>query len=380
VDLDTALPMVKPTRPIFGTADLIQIGGYGEVAEIADKTGQIRRLLNLLDGTRTIEQTWAALRPDYPTLSLGDIEAAVRQLDAAGFLLDARHTADGILDDYEVQRWERNINFFASYSSMRQNKYDLQARLRDSRITLLGLGGLGSHLLLDMAAMGVGQVRAVEFDRVEISNLNRQILYRDGDVGKEKLQLAVERTRQFNPRIDIEPVSMRIGCTEDVLRVVRDADLVICVADRPKMEIIQWVNAGCVAAGVPFISGGLDTQRAVYYTVIPATTGCVECWSLGVLDDDPTSAALIQQKRDLRIGGDNAAFTPLVTMTTGFMLGELTRILTGIATPVAGGRLMQLRFDDYEITEVERWVQRSDCPVCAATAPTDRALISAAGS
>jgi molybdopterin/thiamine biosynthesis adenylyltransferase len=357
----------------------VQINGSGLVTEIPDPTGQIRKLLELLDGSRTVAEVCRELQRDVPSLSLDAVAGAVRQFDEAGFLLDARHSAAGILDDYEMRRWERNLNFFGSYSSMRQNRFELQGRLRDARITLLGLGGLGSHLLLDMAAMGVGHVRAVEFDRVELSNLNRQILYRDGDIGQEKLWLAVERVREFNPRIEIEPVSMRIGSADDVAAVAEGADLLICVADRPKMEIMHWVNAGCVRAGVPLLSGGLDTQRAVYYLVIPGTTGCIECWLRSVFDSDPTSAALLRQKRDLQIGGDNAAFTPLVTMTTGFLLGELTRLLTGIAPPVAAGRLMQLRFDDYQFSEAEQWDRLPDCPVCGEheAVPGDRPLAGA---
>jgi molybdopterin/thiamine biosynthesis adenylyltransferase len=366
MDIDAALPMVKPGRPVFGAPGLVQIGGYGSVTEIKDGTGQIRSLLDLLDGSRTVEQVWATLSREHPALSLADVRAAVLQFDDAGFLLDGKHTAAGVLDDYELRRWERNINFFGSYASMRQNKHELQARLRDCRITLIGLGGLGSNLLLNLAAMGVGQVRAVETDRVELSNLNRQFLYRDADVGREKLALAVERVREFNPRIDIEPVSLRIGATEDVLAVAEGADFLISVADRPKTEIMHWVNAGCVQAGVPFVSGGLDTQRAIYYTIVPGSTGCVECWRL-TLENDATSVALHRQRRDREIGGDNAAFAPLIMLATGFMLGELTRVVTGIAKPVAAGRLMQVRFD--ELVEAERWERRPDCPVCGGQGP-----------
>lgn len=364
MDIDAVLPQLKPTYPIFGNPGLVQIGGHGQVTEIPDETGQIRRLLELMTGSQTVPRIWQELSRDFPGLTLEEVRAAVIQFDEAGFLLNGADGPAGLLDDYEVRRWERNINFFGSYSSMSCNKYALQARLRDARITLLGLGGLGSHLLLDMAAMGVGHVRAVEFDRVELSNLNRQILYRDSDVGKEKLDLAVARVQEFNPRIDIEPVGLRVASAQDVLGVVTGADLVICVADRPKMEIINWVNEACVSAAVPLVSGGLDTRRAVYYTIIPGTSGCVECWRLQVAATDSTSAQLIQQKRDLQIGGDNAAFTPLVTMTTGFILGELTRLITEVAPPVAAGRLMQLLFDDYSLTEAERWTRLVDCPVC----------------
>lgn len=362
MDSDAALPLVKPDHPVFGTPDLVQIAGYGSVTEIEDGSGQIRRLLELLDGSRTVEQVWAVLNREDPALSLHDVRAAVRQFDDAGFLVDRRHTAEGLLDDYELRRWERNINFFGSYASMRQSGYELQARLRDCRVTLIGLGGLGSHLLFNLAAMGVGQVRAVETDQVEMSNLNRQILYRDADVGRAKLALAVARVREFNPKIDIEPVSLRIASTDDALSVADGADFLISVADRPKTEIIRWVNEGCVRSGVPFVSGGLDTQRGVYYTIVPGRTGCVECWRLTALDNDPTSVAWQQQRRARELGGDNAAFAPMVMLIAGFMLGELTRVVTGIAEPVAAGRLMQLRFD--ELVEAERWARRPDCPVC----------------
>jgi molybdopterin/thiamine biosynthesis adenylyltransferase len=365
---DPVLPQVKHTSPVFGPPELVQIGGYGQITEIPDPDGAIRRLLQLLDGTRTIAQAASLLRQDYPHISPEEVEVAVAQFDEAGFLLDAAKGPKGILDEYELGRWERNINFFGSYVRLADNKYELQGRLRDCRITLLGLGGLGSHLLLDMAAMGVGHVRAVEFDRVELSNLNRQILYRDADVGQEKLHLAVARVREFNPHIDIEPISAKLSSAEEVIEVATGADLVICVADRPKMEIINWVNEGCVRLGVPLVTGGLDTQRAVYYTMIPGRTGCVECWRRQVTAVDTVSSALLEEKRERQIGGDNAAFGPLVTMTTGLMLGELTRLITGIAPPVAAGRLMQLAFDDYAFSEAERWERQPDCPVCSTAA------------
>ncbi|CAM5651821.1 hypothetical protein SAVIM338S_06543 [Streptomyces avidinii] len=364
----TRRPQLKHTSPTFGSGETIFIGGYGEVTEIADPTGAIRRLLALLDGTRTTDEVHKELSADFPEVTRQDVDEALAQFDEARFLLDDQQTADGLLEAHELKRWERNINFFGSFARMDDNKYDLQRRLRDCRVTLLGLGGLGSHVLLDMAAMGVGHVRAVEFDRVELSNLNRQILYREEDIGKEKLHLAVERVKQFNPHIDIEPVDLRISSVEDVARVLEGSDVCISVADRPKMEIANWVNEACVRAGVPLITGGLETQRAVYYTMLPGVTGCIECWRRQTFASDEVSGQLLQEKRDRQIGGDNAAFCPLVTMTTGFLIGELTRLVTKIAPPVAAGRLMELRFADYAMGESERWERQSDCPVCGPTA------------
>lgn len=364
-DLSHVRPQLKHTAPLFGSGATLYIGGFGEVTEIDDPDGAIRTLLGLLDGSRTIAQAHRELHEGYPQVTLADVEAAVVQFNSAGFLLDACASPAGLLDEYELARWERNVNFFASYASLDDNKYRQQHKLLATRVTLLGLGGLGSHLLLDMAAMGIGHVRVVEFDTVELSNLNRQILYRDADIGKSKIDLAVSRVREFNPRMDIEPRPGRITSTQDVLDAVADSDVVISVADRPKMEIMHWVNAGCVQAGVPLITGGLETRRAVYYTMIPGQTGCVECWRLQVLRGDPVSGMLLEEKRTRQIGGDDAAFCPLVTMTTGLLIGELARLVTGIAPCAAAGRLMQLWFDDFELSEAERWQRLADCPVCA---------------
>jgi bacteriocin biosynthesis cyclodehydratase domain-containing protein len=379
MDSQALLPQLKPTSPVYGTPQLIQIEDHGQIVEIEDESGRIRRFLELLTGTRTVDQVWQELRCSFPDTTLEDVTAAIDQFDQAGFLLNGAHGPDGILNEYEQDRWQRNINFFGAYSSISQNKYELQGRLRDCRITLLGLGGLGSHLLLDLAAMGIGHIRAIEFDRVELSNLNRQILYRDRDVGKEKLNLAVSRVRDFNPSIDIEPVQIQLSSTADVLRVAEGADLLISAADRPKTQIINWVNAACVQLGVPLVSGGLDTQYSHHITVLPGQTGCIECWRLQVAATDTASTRLLQQKRELQITGDRAAFAPLVTMTTGFILGEVTRIITGIAPPIAAGRLMRLRFDDFELAEYERWSKRSDCPVCGSSeVPAEPVLVATA--
>lgn len=375
-------PRLKHTSPVFRLEHHLYIGGYGEVSEIPDPGGQIGRLLELLDGTRDLPQVCAQLSEEYPGMSDEDVRAAVAQLDESRFLEDASVSAQKYFGRHDVARWERNINFFGSYARLAEDKFAMQRRLTDARVALLGLGGLGSHLLLDMAAMGVGHVRAVDFDQVELSNLNRQILYREDDIGLPKLGLAVQRVAEFNPAMDIEPVSMQMGSVEDVAEAIGDVDLVVCVADRPKMEIARWVNQACVTADVPFVTGGLETQRAVYYTVVPGWTGCVECWRCQVATADPVSAALLEDKRRRGFSGDKAAFCPLVTMTTGLILGEVTRLLTGIAPPVATGRLMELQFDDYGHREVERWEMSPDCTVCrpSANAPATTGAPAPAGT
>jgi molybdopterin/thiamine biosynthesis adenylyltransferase len=365
-------PKLKHTSPVFVADGTLFIGGFGEVTEVSDSDGAIRRLLELLDGTRTIEEVHRDLRESHPSVSVEDVRDGVAALDGKRFLEDASLSPAGLLDEYDLSRWERNINFFGSVVDLATSKYELQHRLKTAKVAVLGLGGLGSHLMFDLPALGIGDVRVVEFDRVELSNLNRQILYEEADVGRLKVEVAMARVPRFSSRIHLEAIPRKIESTQDVIDAVSDRDVVISVADRPKMEIMNWVNEGCVMTGVPLITGGLETQRALYYSMIPGVSGCVECWRIGVSRTDPVSFALLEEKRRLQIGGDNAAFVPFVTAATGFLLAELVRMLTGIAPPAALGRLMEFRFRDFAVTEAERWKRDPDCPICRNVTARDR--------
>lgn len=357
----------KSTVPMFRLNDMLYIGGSGYASQVPDPTGCIEYLFQLMDGNYTTTQLYDLIQSKYPEVTYEDLTDAIEQFDEAGFLENGAFSSENLLDEYELARWARNINFLGSFANTQVNKYELQHRLKTARIALLGLGGLGSHLLYDLAAMGCYDIRAVEFDRVELSNLNRQILYNEADVGKLKAEVAAEHIQAFNSRLKLDVVPMRISSTEDVMDIINDREYVFCVADRPKMKIIEWVNEACVRRQTKLIVGGLDTQRALYWSVIPGETGCAECWNHQTVQQDPISAGLLTEKRRLNIGGDNAAFVPLVSLVAGLMLSEFVRMVTGIAPAVAAGRLMEIRFDSMEMQEAERWDKVDHCPVCGAT-------------
>jgi molybdopterin/thiamine biosynthesis adenylyltransferase len=358
-------PLLKHSSVVHPFNDVVYLDNSGVAVEIADPDGSINLLLTLLDGTRTATEVHRDLAARYPHVTPDEVRTAIGQFDDAGFLLDGRHTPAGILTDYELGRWERNVNFFGSFANLADNRYAQQRKLADARVTLLGLGGLGSHLLLDLAALGVGHVRAVDFDRVELSNLNRQILYGEADIGQPKVACAARRVREFSSHLDLEPIERKIGSAEDVYELAQGADVFLSVADRPKTEIMHWVNEGTVRAGVPLIVGGLDTQRCVYYTVLPGVTGCIACWREQVHREDPVSDRMLSHRRSEGVSGDRSAFVPLVVLTTAFMISDLVRLLTGVAPPVSAGRLIQSRFSDYETSVAETWQRQPDCRVCA---------------
>ncbi len=356
-------PRLKQTVQMNIVDDTICLRASAKTTSIKGDIEPLKRLLSLMDGSRDLHSLIDALRSEFPNVSREDVLETVEGLDSL-FLLEDAGQANSVLSDYDVARWHRNINFFGSFCRIGQDKYELQARIKQAKVTVLGLGGLGSHLVYDLAAMGVMDIQAVEFDRVEISNLNRQILYNEEDIGRLKSEVAVERMKRFSPNLKLQVIQRQIEGVDDVLAAIRGRDVVLCVADRPKMEIHDWVNEACMREGIPLLSGGLETQMARYFTIIPGESGCLACWRRQVQAQDEFSDALLSEQRRTQLRGDNAAFVSLVAFIASMMLAEFTKIITGIAAPVALGKTKEIDFKSMDVYTGEEWTLDPECPVC----------------
>lgn len=368
-----ARPKVKSVSPVHTLGDTLYVSGSGVVTEIPDADGAVRHLFDLADGDHTVAQIADRVTNRFPLWGDAAVLEALNLLADEGFLENAALSPEGTLDSYSQSRWDRNLCFFESFATMTRSKFELQRRIQDARVVLLGVGGLGSHLLLDLAAVGVQNLRIVDYDTVGLSNLNRQIAYTESDIGRSKVEAAAERVLAFSPRISVDAVHRRIRSQEDVHELVDGFDIAFSVVDRPTMHIVRWVNGGVVSAHVPTIFGGVDSERAVHYTVLPGRSGCVECWRRSATESDSVGAELLAEKEQTDFEGDNAAFGPLVTTLTGLMLNEFVRLITGACPPVATGRLLEMRFADSSMRSAETWPLDASCPVCRPAQDRDAA-------
>ena len=149
-----------------------------------------------------------------------------------------------------------------------------QERLKRSHVVVAGLGGLGSPASIYLASAGIGHLTLVDCDVVELSTLNRQVLYGDEDIGEKKPVSAARKLAQLNPAIGITPLFERI--TEDnVNGIIEGANVVIDGMDNFETRLI--LNAGCVAKGVPLIHGGVYGLLGEITTIVPGETPCLAC-------------------------------------------------------------------------------------------------------
>jgi molybdopterin/thiamine biosynthesis adenylyltransferase len=343
-------PRLKPFERRRAEGSIVLWRELGVEYVLSDASGQVDALLDLLDGTRTLAEVRDALAARWPELGAGDVADGLGLLDEAGLLENA--DAPTTLDGDARARYFSNLAFFSSFATLRVSRFSFQERLSRSHVLLLGVGGVGSTLLMNLAGLGVGRITAVDYDRVELKNFSRQFVYAETDIGSPKLERALARVRAFNSSLRIDGVERRIGAPEDVASLLPGVDLVLAVIDQPR-EVQDWVNEACVTAGVPYVAGGVMWARGTYYSVDPRRSACRGCW--------PIDAA------DVRAPGErlNRATGPAATLISSLIALEALRYLTRFAPPVAAGSVW---LADFETGAVERsWSgdRAADCAVCS---------------
>ncbi|MBL7209124.1 MAG: HesA/MoeB/ThiF family protein [Dehalococcoidia bacterium] len=149
-----------------------------------------------------------------------------------------------------------------------------QERLREAKVVVAGAGGLGCAASIYLAAAGVGKIRLIDHDRVELDNLNRQVLYGDHDIGRGKAGSARQKLESLNPEVTVEAVSETI--TEgSAFELVDGCDLIVDAMDNFATRYI--LNKVAINRGIPFFHGAVRGFEGRATTIVPGRTACLRC-------------------------------------------------------------------------------------------------------
>ena len=231
-----------------------------------------------------------------------------------------------------------------------------QERLLASRVLQVGVGGLGSPLALYLAAAGVGQLTLVDPDRVDLSNLQRQVIHRTPDIGRPKVESARDRLAALNPGVRVVPVPRALE-GEELLAAARAADVVVDATDNFAARFA--VNAACVEARRPLVSGAV-TRWEGQVTVFRADLGGGPCYRC------------LYPEGGVRGEGGAPDGAPGVVGTVVGIVGsvqatEVLKVLLGAGETLAG-RLLVLDALSMEWRTL-RLRRDPACPVCGPRAP-----------
>jgi len=172
-----------------------------------------------------------------------------------------------MLTTEEQERYDRQI-------MIRGFGEDGQEKLKRAKVIIAGCGGLGSPLSIYLVAAGVGTIRVIDHDRVELSNLNRQILHWDKDIGRKKVESAVEKLSQSNQGVRVEPVAETIS-EANISSLVAGFDMIVDAMDNLPTRYL--LNKAAIENNIPFVHGAVHGLDGRATTVIPGKTACLRC-------------------------------------------------------------------------------------------------------
>lgn len=363
------LPRVKPLhQPIRLENHNILIGTtqYGVSTEIPDEDGVIWELLGLMDGSRSPETIAADLQKAIPGLDEASVHEAIASLVSSGFVEDVGATLPQEISPAELERYSRSANYFSWIDvEPRPSRYEIQRRLKAARATLLGLGGSGSALAASLVASGLGALHCVDFDRVEASNLSRQLLYTEEDIGRPKVERAVERLRRLNSHVEVSGQELQVQSSQDIAGLMKGCDLFILCADQPPRQIQKWTNAAALQTRTPWLQSLYAGPMLVVGILVPFQTACYHCLEYNE-----------QLKRDARgktvalfkAEPINAVIAPTAGLTGHLGALEAIYYLGGLKPQTLGRYFHQnlMIYDHFYYNDVPVW---ADCPACGPASP-----------
>lgn len=222
-----------------------------------------------------------------------------------------------------------------------------QRKLAQSRVAVVGMGGLGTISSLYLALAGVGYLRLIDQDTVEMNNLHRQVLYETQDIKYPKVEASAKRLQKANPFVKVEPVPENVN-PRNAEKLVSGMDLVVDGLDNIYTRYL--VNRACARLRIPYVFGaavGLEGNLSVF---APPDTPCLECIFPNLSDDELFSC-------DVRgvIGATAGIIGTMQAM-------ETIKVLAGMGSPLKG-KLMICDFSDMYVATIDI-VKKAGCPAC----------------
>lgn len=221
-----------------------------------------------------------------------------------------------------------------------------QARLAGAGVLLLGVGGLGCPAAQYLAAAGVGRLGLVDDDEVDLTNLQRQVLFGTEDVGRAKVEVAAERLERLNPDVELRPNRARITASSAV-ELIEGWDLVVDGTDNFATRYV--VNDAAVLAGVPLVTGSIYRYEGQVLVVDPPDGPCYRC----LFPSPPSEEAACREE---------GVLAPLPGVIGTLMAAEAIKLMVGLgASFVDHLLLVDTLGGSFRKVRVRR---RPDCPLC----------------
>jgi molybdopterin-synthase adenylyltransferase len=244
------------------------------------------------------------------------------------------------LTNEDLQRYSRQI-------MLEEIGFVGMEKLRRAKICVVGVGGIGNPIVTQLAAMGVGKLKIVDRDVVEISNLHRQHLYNETDIGKVKVEVAAERLKKINHHVQIEAVPLSIT-RYTAESIVKGMDIIIDALDT--VDARYALNDACIKCNIPFIYAGALGMLGSVCTILPNKSACLRCMFPALAEEDmPTCST-------------EGVHPSILYLVAGIQVSEAVKIVTG-QQPTLVNKLLYIDLNELSFDKIQMF-KHDICPSC----------------
>ena len=244
------------------------------------------------------------------------------------------------LSSEELDRYSRQV-------MLEEIGYQGQQKLRDAKVCVVGVGGLGNPITTRLVAMGVGTIRIVDRDVIELSNLHRQTMFDDSDVGEIKVEVAAKKLQKLNPNVKIEAFPISVN-DYTAIEVIEGCDVVIDALD--SVNARYSLNKACVAKKIPFVTGAAVGVSGQVFTILPKQSACYHCM-FPALDEDSMPTCSIE-----------GVHPSILSIIGGIEVAEAVKIIIG-KKPSLSEKILHVDLENMDFVHT-RTFKADECPVC----------------
>lgn len=240
----------------------------------------------------------------------------------------------------ELQRYSRQV-------MLEEIGFEGMERIRSAKVCVVGAGGIGNPVITQLVAMGIGKLRIVDRDVIEVTNLHRQHLYTDDDIGRVKVEAAAERLRKLNPTVEIEPVPTSVT-KYTAEGIVKGFDVVIDALD--SVDARYALNDACIKHNIPLIYAGAIGVTGSVCTILPNKSACLRCMFPELNEEEMPACST------------EGVHPSILYLVAGIQVSEAVKLIIG-KEPTLVNRLLYIDLNELSFDRVQMFRQ-DECPSC----------------
>ena len=256
------------------------------------------------------------------------------------YILPAVAGGSDELSSKELDRFSRQV-------MLEEIGYQGQLKLKNSKVCVVGTGGLGNPIASRLTAMGIGTLRIVDRDVIELSNLHRQTMFDEDDVGQVKVEVAARKLKKLNPDCKIEALAVSVN-DYTALEVVEGCDVVIDALD--SVNARYALNKACVKFGIPFVTGAAVGVSGQAFTILPKQSACYFCMFPDLNEDTMPTCSI------------EGVHPSILSIVGGIEVAESVKIILG-KKPSLSERILHIDLENLDFNST-RTFRAEECPIC----------------